>query len=88
MEVIRFSSPRLHWLMWDPSGGPVFTSGELPSSTFFVGLVLWLGFQCLGKLPSHAGFTDDLCPFATLAPGGWPWELLQTDNWFQPLSKH
>lgn len=29
IEVVRFSSPHLHWLIWDPSGGPVFTSGEL-----------------------------------------------------------
>lgn len=62
IEVVRFSSPHLHWLMWDPSGGPVFTSGELkspaaqllpvpgPSSTFFTGLVLWLGFQYLGNV--------------------------------------
>lgn len=53
MEVVRFSSPHLlQWLMWDPSGGPVFTSGGLKplatkllpasglSSTFFAGLVL------------------------------------------------
>lgn len=28
MEVDKFSSPRLQWLMWEAGGGPVFTSGE------------------------------------------------------------
>lgn len=28
VEVDKFSSPRLQWLMWEAGGGPVFTSGE------------------------------------------------------------